>query len=95
MSSTAPEHLGEESKKLWKASSDKHKFEEHQLCLLTLACDAFDRCKQAREYLENRGLSEDDRYNIIRQRPEVDIERKSRLEFVNLLMKLGLSFTGS
>ena len=62
---------------------------EHHVRLLTLACESWDRAKQAREAL-NGSLTYTDRFGCPRLRPEVGVERDSRLSFVRILRELAL-----
>ena len=58
--------------------------------LLTLASEAWDRGQQARKLLATHGLVYVDRFGAPRARPEVAIERDSRLAFARLLRELDL-----
>jgi phage terminase small subunit len=58
--------------------------------LLTLAAEAWDRCQQAREALAKHGLTFEDRFGCPRSRPEIAVERDSRLAFARLLRELDL-----
>jgi P27 family predicted phage terminase small subunit len=64
--------------------------EGHHLRLLVKACEANDRCEQAREALLKHGLTFEDRFASPHARPEVAIERDSRIAFARLLRELGL-----
>lgn len=64
--------------------------EPHHVKLLTLAAEAWDRCQQARELLDAEGLTYLDRFHAPRARPEVAVERDSRIAFARLLRELGL-----
>jgi P27 family predicted phage terminase small subunit len=86
----APEHLSAATKKWWKAVEDEYSLDAHHYRLLQLACEAWDRCAQAREALEEHGLTYEDRFNAPHPRPEVAIERDSRLAFARLVRELNL-----
>jgi hypothetical protein len=58
--------------------------------LLTLAGEAWDRCEQARTLLATHGLTYADRFGQPRSRPEVAIERDSRIAFARLIRELSL-----
>jgi hypothetical protein len=64
--------------------------EPHHVRLLTLAGEAWDRGVQAREILAEKGLTYDDRFKQPRARPEVAIERDSRIAFARLVRELAL-----
>jgi phage terminase small subunit len=64
--------------------------ESHHERLLIKACEANDRCEQAREALKTHGLTFTDRFGSPRARPEVAIERDNRIAFARLLRELGL-----
>ncbi len=65
--------------------------DEHHQKLLILAGQAWDRCQQARDAIENDGLMIDDRYKMKKLHPAVAVERDSRLAFARLLRELNLS----
>src|SRR5260370_2513728 len=63
---------------------------DHHLHLLRLACDALDRAEQARQALATLGTIYLDRFNAPHPRPEVAIERDSRIAFARLCRELAL-----
>lgn len=86
----APSHLRKATRLWWKSVTDGYELEPHHVRLLTLAAEAFDRCSQAREALRRHGTTYDDRFDQPRARPEVAIERDSRLAFARLVRELDL-----
>jgi phage terminase small subunit len=64
--------------------------DSHHVRLLTKACEAWDRSERAREALAKYGMTYEDRFGAPRSRPEVAIERDSRLAFARLVRELGL-----
>lgn len=86
----APSHLSESTRTWWDALTSEFMLEDHHLRLLTLAAEAWDRCQQAREILAREGLTFSDRYGSPRTRPEIAIERDSRLAFCRCLRELNL-----
>jgi hypothetical protein len=65
--------------------------DEHHERLLTLAAESYDRASQARKALAEYGLTyEDKRFGAPRTRPEVAVERDSRIAFARLLRDLNL-----
>jgi phage terminase small subunit len=55
-----------------------------------LACEAWDRAQQARAAIESTGLTYTNRFNDPVLRPEVAVERDSRLAFARLIRELDL-----
>ncbi len=64
--------------------------EQHRLRALQVAAEAFDRKEQARIAVEKYGLVYTDPKGMVRARPEVSIERDSRIAFLRALRDLGL-----
>lgn len=85
-----PLHLKTATKKWWKKVVETYELEEHHVRLLTLAAEAWDRGDQARETLATKGLTFEDRFGQPKSRPEVAVERDSRLAFARLLRELCL-----
>jgi len=93
MKSTNPEspaHLRPSTAQWWQGVVTSYEIEPHVLPLLTLAAEAWDRCKQAREALAEHGLTMPGRYGQPIARPEVGIERDSRIAFARMLRELAL-----
>ncbi len=86
----APEHLRAPTRTWWDTVCRDCDLEPHHVRLLTVAAEAWDRTQQAREALAEHGLTYDDRFGQPRSRPEVAIERDSRIAFARLLRELGL-----
>ena len=85
-----PKHL-RAATSLWFAEViAEYCLEPHHIRLLVKACEANDRCEQAREALKKFGLTFEDRFGSPHARPEVAIERDSRIAFARLLRELGL-----
>ena len=70
-----------------------YELESHHLRLLTLAGESWDRCVAAREAIAELGLTYNDRYGCPHARPEVAVERDSRLAFARLLRELDLDIS--
>jgi len=86
----APEYLSDSSKRLWRVVLADYQLEDHHLATLRLALEALDRAEQARKFLNENGLTYDDRFAAPRARPEVAIERDSRIAYVRCMRELGL-----
>lgn len=86
----APDHLKEPTQQWWGSVVAEYELEPHHVRLLTLAAEAWDRCQQARELLTEHGLTYLDRFDQPKTRPEVAIERDSRLAFARLVRELAL-----
>jgi len=85
-----PKHLRPETRRWFAKVCSEFELEEHHIRLLTLACEAWDRAAQAREALAVHGTVFVDRFGCPRARPEVAIERDSRLSFTRVLRELDL-----
>lgn len=85
-----PAHLKLATRRWWVSVAEDYQLEAHHLRLLTLAGEAWDRCQQAREALAKHGLTFEDRFHQPHARPEIAIERDSRIAFARLLRELAL-----
>jgi len=85
----APKHLRPPTAKWFREVLYDYELEPHHIRLLTLAGEAWDRGEQAREALES-GLTFEDRFGQPHARPEVAIERDSRIAFSRLVRELDL-----
>lgn len=86
----APAHLKPATRDWVDRVEATYELEPHHTRLLTLAAEAWDRCQQAREALAKEGLTYADRFGTPRARPEVAIERDSRIAFARLIRELAL-----
>lgn len=86
----APAHLRSATKTWWASVIAEYGLEEHHERLLTLAAQAWDRAEEARTALEANGLTYTDRFGAPRARPEIAVERDSRLAFARLIRELDL-----
>ena len=86
----APRHLNLATRRWWLEIIEQFELESYHIRLLTLAGEAWDRGQQAREALAKEGLTFKDRFDQPHARPEVNIERDSRIAFARLLRELGL-----
>lgn len=85
-----PIHLSPTMKVWYVSVYQNYRLESHHEKLLLLACQTFDRAEQARKALAEHGMVYMDRFGCPRNRPEVAIERDSRLAYARLVRELGL-----
>jgi len=64
--------------------------ESHHERLLTAAAELWDRATHARQVIDAEGTTYADRFGQPRERPEVAIERQSKIAFARLLRELAL-----
>lgn len=86
----APAHLKAPTRRWWQSVVEEYNLEPHHLRLLTLAAESWDRTQDARTVLEQEGLTFVDRFGQPKARPEVAIERDSRIAFARMLRELAL-----
>ncbi len=86
----APKHLKPATRRWWASVVADFELEPHHVRLLTLAGEAWDRGQQGREAIAKHGLTFVDRHGSPRARPEIGVERDSRIAFARLLRELGL-----
>lgn len=84
-----PPHLSSSSAEWWRTTLQAYVLEAHHLRLLQLACEAWDRCQQAREVLQDEGLTVQNEAGI-KPHPCIAIERDSRLAVARLVRELDL-----
>ena len=85
-----PKHLRPATKEWFKSVVADYDLDPHHVRLLTRAAEAFDRGEDAREAIAKHGMTFIDRFGSPRARPEVAIERDSRVGFARLLRELAL-----
>ena len=85
-----PDHLQPETAAWYTTVCGEYQLEDHHRRLLRLAAEAWDRCQQARQALADNGMVYDDRFGTPKARPEVAIERDSRIAFSRMIRELGL-----
>src|SRR5450759_2200735 len=87
----SPAHLGPAGRRLWRRVHAEYRIDEgHAVELLRMACEAVDRCEQAREMVEREGLTVEGRFGGQMVHPAVTIERDSAIRASRLLRELGL-----
>lgn len=85
-----PKHLRPATRKWFAAVLADFDLEDHHVRLLTLAGEAWDRGQAAREFIDANGMTFTDRFGQPKARPEVAIERDSRIGFARLVRELAL-----
>jgi phage terminase small subunit len=85
-----PGHLSPATKDWWRTTVRDYDLEPHHLRLLQGAAESWDRYQQARVALAKHGLTFTDDKGMVRARPEVAIERDSRIAFARLIRELDL-----
>ena len=73
-----PAHLAPETAGWWKAVLQEFVLEPHHMRLLRLACEAWDRCQQAREILDRDGPTTGTESGGLKAHPCIGIERDAR-----------------
>ncbi len=88
----APKHLQSETQKWFEKMIAAHPdlLECGRQEQFTLACEALDRCRQARDVINEEGLTQLDRYGNSIPRAEVAIQLKNRASFGQILKSLDL-----
>jgi hypothetical protein len=87
---SAPEGLSRRSQRLWRSVTEGWELEDHHRELLAEGLRALDRADAARAVLERDGLTFPDRWGQPREHPLVDVERKSRGQFKDIMRALDL-----
>jgi len=86
----APSHLSDSARIWWRSCVRKYELDAHHFRLLQLACEAWDRSREARLILDRDGIVfMDDRKNV-RPHPAVAIEKDARTAFARLVRELDL-----
>ncbi len=84
-----PEHLSDEASGWFRAIDEAYVLDDHGRWLLTVACEAFDRMREAQAVLERDGITCTGRAGL-RVHPCVLIERDSRVAMLTSLRALCL-----
>ena len=89
--SEPPEHLREESKRIWRAIVNDCDMDAGAMVILLTLCDANDRRLQARESIEEAGSPfVKDRFGIVKGHPGLALERDATLVMQRAYRLLGL-----
>ncbi len=88
---TVPKHLSADAKTMWRRlMEDFHLEDAAALALLRAACEAFDRCNEARQQIAKEGATLKDRFGQVRAHPAVAVERDARGQMISALRALRL-----
>jgi hypothetical protein len=74
----------------WKQVTAEYELSAHHVHMLRLCCEALDAAESARQALAEHGVTHLDRHGIARLRPEVALQRDSRLAAVRIIRELDL-----
>jgi hypothetical protein len=87
-----PGHLATAGKRFYSDVADDYgeNFESYEWSLLCLAAEALDRSAQARRAIRRHGLTYESPQGSPILRPEVALEKSSRVAFAQLVRQLGL-----
>jgi phage terminase small subunit len=86
----APSYLSDAARAWYTEIASTYALESHHFKLLALAATAWDRAEQARAAIAEHGLVYMDGAGIPRPRPEIAVERDSRIGFARLTRELQL-----
>jgi P27 family predicted phage terminase small subunit len=84
-----PAHLSAEAAAWWRDVLENYQLEPHHMKLLRLACEAYDRCQQARAAIDRDGITVP-AGDSVKTHPAIAIERDSRLAFARILREMDL-----
>lgn len=88
---TLPRHLSIHTRKWVLSIADRYeKVTPEHIKILICAGEAWDRMESARKVVSKKGTSYIDRFGAPRLRPEVSVERDSRIAFLRALRELNL-----
>ena len=86
----ATSHLRPETQQ-WVASVEaRYELEDHHRMLLLFAAESWDLSTKAREVIDKLGMVFKDRFGAPHTRPEVGIERDSKITYARMLRELAL-----
>jgi len=85
-----PQHLREETRNWYRTINEQFVLESHHRRLLQLACEAWDRGREARDILEKDGLTVTNKHGDVKPHAAIGIEQTSRIQFARLMRELNL-----
>ena len=86
----APSHLRPETRRWWAQIASEWQLETHHLQLLTLAAEALDRAREAREAIERDGAYFPSADGPPKKHPALSIERDAMITHARLMRELNL-----
>lgn len=86
----APSHLRRETRKWWSQIVSEWALEPHHLQLLTLAAEALDRAREAREAIARDGAYFPSAGGPPKKHPALSIERDAMITHARLMRELNL-----
>lgn len=86
----APGHLRPDTRRWYALVAREYALEGHHRKLLTLVCESWDRCQEARERIAEDGAYIADRFGQLKAHPAVAVERDAMISFARLLRELDL-----
>jgi P27 family predicted phage terminase small subunit len=89
---TPPRHLAAAGRRLWRRVAASYALEGHHEAVLSAACEALDRMRQAQAAIDQDGITVEGRFGP-RAHPAIAIERDSRLAVLRALRELGLDYS--
>lgn len=84
-----PKHLKAESRRLWRRVVAAFHLEPHHETVLSTACEALDRLREAQAAIDRDGAYVEGRFGL-KAHPAIAVERDSRLAMLRALRELGL-----
>ncbi|RWC41967.1 MAG: hypothetical protein EOS28_18420 [Mesorhizobium sp.] len=88
----APSHLSAASRKWWDEIVREYDLQSHHLRLLQACAESWERMQAARAAIAKHGLVYVDAQGCPKARPEIAIERDSKIGFARLIRELDLDF---
>src|SRR5690242_19455860 len=86
-----PKSLSTDALTMWKQIQTEYQIiDKGGLIILTAACEAFDRMREARALVESEGLTVADRFGQQKPHPAAIIERDMRTQMLAALKQLNL-----
>jgi P27 family predicted phage terminase small subunit len=85
-----PDHLSKEAAAWWKKVVRDWDLDESALLILTTACEAFDRMRQAQALVTEHGIVSPDRWGQLKANPAVLVERDCRGAMLAAIKALNL-----